>query len=491
MDANKTEAEEPAPTESGLNLGPASGMDASPGHSADVAAPDLVRHRFLVVADDLTGAADAAIALAGAGHPARLLLRPSSLDCSKGAEGGIAALDLDTRGMPEARAAQAVEDFAARLDLGDRQLFKKIDSTLRGHIGAELDALHRGLARQRRPGYAAPLFIVAPAHPALGRCLIDGVLRLTEPRMPHTASNDPARAPAPGEDDATSRPHDASLRPHDATSSPPDDARLRPQLESFGFACTHITLAELRDPRHAWQLADRIRQAARGAKAAVICDAQTPQDLQRAVAAVGAAAVRCVWVGSAGLAGALNESLPALAAAPACLPAHSPRKIANRSTLFLVGSHSSTARQQIRELLQASPMQYVALGIDSADASAAQERAGRMIDAALAARQDLLVCIDPQQRVMPEHSAALAAQTAALLAPRLDQLGAFVCCGGATARAVFDAAGLVHCQAQHTPEPGVAHLRFEPLPELPILTKAGAFGDAHSLVRLRQYLEPT
>jgi uncharacterized protein YgbK (DUF1537 family) len=489
VNVSKTEAKEPAPAELGLSPGSGPGSDPGLGSDAsrgvDTAASGQTRHRFLVVADDLTGAADAAVALAGTGHPAWLFLRPGPLHC---ADSAIAALDLDTRGMPEAQAAQAVEDLAAGLDSGDRQLFKKIDSTLRGHIGAELDALHHGLARQRRSAHAAPLFIVAPAHPALGRSLIDGALHLTQT---HTASNEPVQAPAPGENDATLQAHGNPPRPHDAASPPSDDATLRHQLESFGFACTHITVEELRDPRHARQLADRIQQAALGAKAAIICDAQTPQDLRRTVAAVGFAAVRCVWVGSAGLAGALGEPLPARSAAAACPPAPAPRKLANRSTLFLVGSHSATARQQIRELLQAGSMQYVALGIDSADASAACERAGRTVDAALAARQDLLVCIDPQQRIMPERSAALAAQTAALLAPRLDQLGALVCCGGATARAVFDAAGLTHCQAQHTPEPGVAHLRFESMPGLPILTKAGAFGDARSLVRLRQYLEPT
>ena len=78
-------------------------------------------------------------------------------------------MDLDTRARSE-RSARAItrKAFASRAARSADILFKKIDSTLRGHVAAEVAAARAALGR--RP------VIFAPAFPAQGRTVRDGRL---------------------------------------------------------------------------------------------------------------------------------------------------------------------------------------------------------------------------------------------------------------------------------------------------------------------------
>src|SRR5207344_265055 len=84
------------------------------------------------------------------------------LDAGMRSHATITALDLDTRSRPE-RAAQRIvrRAFGGRAAKRAGILFKKIDSTLRGHVAAELAAVRPVLGR--RP------VLFAPAFPAQGR----------------------------------------------------------------------------------------------------------------------------------------------------------------------------------------------------------------------------------------------------------------------------------------------------------------------------------
>ena len=117
-----------------------------------------------ILADDLSGAADCAASFTGAVGPMSLLLHGEG-------EGQVQfALDADTRVLdPDAAATRwrALGRASAR----DREslLFKKVDSTLRGHIAEELGAFAEAL-----PHLAT--VVVAPAFPAQGRTFVNGRL---------------------------------------------------------------------------------------------------------------------------------------------------------------------------------------------------------------------------------------------------------------------------------------------------------------------------
>jgi len=125
---------------------------------------------LLILADDITGAADCAARCKQAGLSATILVDTPSGKLPDGA----VSVSSDSRYLPPSEAAISVQRLFTQLQRGDGQRapttwYKKIDSTLRGNIGAELAAL---LA----VAPARPCAVVSPAFPAQGRGLVDGYL---------------------------------------------------------------------------------------------------------------------------------------------------------------------------------------------------------------------------------------------------------------------------------------------------------------------------
>jgi uncharacterized protein YgbK (DUF1537 family) len=117
----------------------------------------------LLIADDLTGACDAAAQFALRGLAARVSLDPGS---EAGAT-GVLAISTESRGGDLASFRQALERLPP---LRPRILFKKIDSTLRGNIGQEVAATLAVFGCDRA--------VVTPAFPAMGRAVEAGYLRV-------------------------------------------------------------------------------------------------------------------------------------------------------------------------------------------------------------------------------------------------------------------------------------------------------------------------
>src|ERR1700704_2323153 len=90
-----------------------------------------------ILADDLTGACDTGCLFAGAG-PVAVVISPIRAAHDR----PVIAVDTETRPLPDAAAAGALRDAAAflRARLGAGPVFKKIDSTMRGPVAAEVAA---------------------------------------------------------------------------------------------------------------------------------------------------------------------------------------------------------------------------------------------------------------------------------------------------------------------------------------------------------------
>jgi D-threonate/D-erythronate kinase len=116
----------------------------------------------LIVADDLTGAADAAAAFAVAGHSCRVALGVNG----ESDESDVLAIDTHSRAMAEADAFVAT--VAAIQRHPERRVFIKIDSTMRGHVRTIVDAALEALPT--RPSR----IVVCPAFPSRGRTVVDG-----------------------------------------------------------------------------------------------------------------------------------------------------------------------------------------------------------------------------------------------------------------------------------------------------------------------------
>jgi len=139
-----------------------------------LAAQALLLTRVLILADDLTGAADAAAAFLGRARRLAVALSLSELPAAE-----VVAVDLATRSGSERTARRVVRAaFSSACARRAGIVFKKIDSTLRGHVAAEFTAL----------GRIPTLF--TPAFPAQGRTVrnnrifVNGKLVRGTPRLP-------------------------------------------------------------------------------------------------------------------------------------------------------------------------------------------------------------------------------------------------------------------------------------------------------------------
>lgn len=127
-----------------------------------------------IVADDLTGACDACVPFAAGGMAAYIGLHWQD---PPPAGWQAYAINTDTRCSTGAEAAHLTgEAFALARQLQPERTIKKIDSLLRGNIGAEIAAA--------RTAIHSRLILLAPAFPALGRTVRGGKIRVDGVNQP-------------------------------------------------------------------------------------------------------------------------------------------------------------------------------------------------------------------------------------------------------------------------------------------------------------------
>jgi uncharacterized protein YgbK (DUF1537 family) len=128
--------------------------------------------RVLIIADDLTGALDSAVAVAGAGLRCAVARRPDDVAAALAGRPDVLGVSTASRegGAAAARSAVAAALDAALDAAGELPeiLFKKVDSRLKGHVADELGALAARAGRGRA--------LAAPAIPAQGRTVSGGWL---------------------------------------------------------------------------------------------------------------------------------------------------------------------------------------------------------------------------------------------------------------------------------------------------------------------------
>src|SRR5215510_7143264 len=120
-----------------------------------------------LIADDLTGACDAGAHFSGRGAVA-VFVDAARVDAAR----EVAVLDTESRALSAREARDHLGAAARQLDARLRTgfVFKKIDSTLRGPITAEIEAIAEVTSR--------PTALVCPSFPAHGRTVVGGVLRV-------------------------------------------------------------------------------------------------------------------------------------------------------------------------------------------------------------------------------------------------------------------------------------------------------------------------
>lgn len=339
-----------------------------------------------VIADDLTGASDAGVQFARRGLRSHVVFDLQGQRLGDQAE--VVAVDTDTRALSAHAAYVRVRHVAEQLrQLAPALVYKKVDSTLRGNLAAEIDAV--------MDAFNFTLAVVAPAYPAQGRTTRGGVQFLRG-------------API----------HDADLVRMLRAGSRRDAASLR------------------------------------------VCDAETEADL-RAIADSLRGRDDVLWVGSAGLAEQLAESLGCRVSAPP-----DAWRGMDGPILVVAGTTSEVTRRQLAALAD----QVRSCGADQPEDVRAALAAGR--DAVLVGRSE------PLGKLVAE-------------CVRFYRVGGLILTGGETARAVCSALGVAGIQLVDEMEPGVplGLLRGGTSDGLPVVTKAGAFGSDSTLLHALQKLK--
>ncbi|NBB10454.1 four-carbon acid sugar kinase family protein [Pseudomonas sp. SLFW] len=397
---------------------------------------------LLIIADDLSGAADCAIAFAGAGLSTVVTLDESH----DTGDASVVAIDTDTRRLSIAQAGERTLTAWQTLRKPGQRLYKKIDSTLRGNWAAEVAAL------QPQAGLA----IIAPAFPATGRTTLRGQVLVNGQPLETT--------------DTWKLEH--ADRSADITS----------MLSDAGLSVAKLSLDILRGDAAA--LAQHIAEMARSDTNALIVDAQTTEDLHTLAVVTAQMSEPLFWVGSGGLAREL-AGLPDLLSAPSRTSMAPGEKYA--PTLVLVGSLSSVSERQCALLKERTgigelvvPPAILRQGASHPDWAGWELR----IRAYLRGGDDLLLRIGRDDAFNPAEGAQLSTQLAAMVRPHFAHVGGLVATGGETARAMLGAVGIGSLQLLCEIEAGVAfgHPISTREGHRPgVVTKAGAFGTDHAL----------
>lgn len=204
----------------------------------------------MIVADDLTGACDAAVAFASRG-----LETVVACGNSVASGGDVMALNTETRDA-EGDLEMKVSDAAARLkSFAPRIAMKKVDSMFRGNSFDEI-----GLWVSCLPGYVGAL---APALPGLGRIVRAGTLLAESKKLD-----------------------------------------LKQELHRRQIECESIPASG------SAQLAETVQTFTNNGKRLLLFDAESEGDLARIAEAFDRCCQKVFWIGSSGLAAALAARLP-------------------------------------------------------------------------------------------------------------------------------------------------------------------------------------
>ncbi len=391
--------------------------------------------RVLVLADDLSGAAETAAVLMSRTTRTELVLAP--MGGALPADADVLVVDLDDRELPPTEAAARAVAVLRAWPAGtpSPRVLAKFDSLLRGGVAARVGVLHA------RGGV-----VVAPALPSLNRVVRDGVLTVE------------------GE-------------PLSATAAWATEGRAAPGSVAAALAPLPTVLLDLPTVRSTI-LPDAVARAVRHGLVPV-CDGDSEGDLDAVVSAVAVLSdelPNLALAGSAGLAAALGRTW---SAAPAALP---PPHVGSPGPLLVVGTAEPVAAQQVTRLTEAGVPEVRLPAAALLDGDWADGWPDRL--AAAVGAGPVVVRIDPDTPVAPSDSRKLSAGLGEMVGRTLARTGPvdLVLTGGETARRVLDALGVTRLTPLGQIHHGAVLCR---LPDgAAVVTRPGSFGSPDSLLSI-------
>jgi uncharacterized protein YgbK (DUF1537 family) len=387
-----------------------------------------------------------------------VLLAPRPVVLGSGERLDVVAVDANTRHLSRRLAVSRTTVAARALRTPEAtRLFKKVDSTLRGHVGPELLACMRA--------WESPLALLCPAFPATGRWVQGGEIFVDRR---------------------------GSLGRVATLAGLPADRRTG-----------HLGLAALRAGVDAVQRA--LAALAQSGARVVVADADTPGHLTTLVEAAHRYSTGVMLAGSGGLAAALAEWLIAQQAREAggtvasVVGSHGAGAAAGLEAdgppwVVMAGSQTEVTHHQVVELARAGA-EIVEIDVDELLARpSVATAAGRRVAALL--REDVTPVV---RLVVPpaadgvrsrglhlDERAARALARVCRTAVERETPGGIFLTGGSTARACLLALGVSGLRLEREPLPGIAAgvALGGAWDGRPVITKSGGFGAPDAIRRL-------
>ncbi len=409
----------------------------------------------IILADDLSGALEVAGGWHLCGHRVAVPLKGPVLPPHVQADACVT--NTDSRGCGPAEAARRV-----RQALGDARgaflAYKKVDSTLRGPVAAELSAVLADQPERK--------LLVAPANPAAGRTVQAGVLHVEGVPVAETVFGQDPLSPV-----LHSRIADIV-----AGSGLPPPVRLPLSAVRLSFAYRQGAMAD-----------------ALSRSPVVVADAVTDQDLHRLAEVLWAVGESVLPVGSGGLAAAL-----AVRQGAARRLVEEPPAALDGPVLVVCGSRHPASRRQVARLAREASVTLVE--VDPLVAQAVPPKAcaaylAERIEPTLRRERVAAVSVGDTPAGGPTDAGNLAgrlvtvlAHTVAALEDRVG-LGGLLATGGQTGQAICEALGGQWLAPIEQIAPALVAARLhgggrEPL----VLLKPGGFGDQETMLRAWQWL---
>jgi len=394
-----------------------------------------------IIADDLTGAMDAAAPFARRGLDVRVLTTPDFLEKVSADPPQVLSVNTGTRHAGEATAAHVVSILAEKMTrLKPAVLFKKIDSTLRGHVVAETIAAMNAAGCRK--------VVLCPAVPSQGRSLVGGEVYINGVILRETAIGQDLRSPPP----------------------------TVPLSELFRAALPGTPAILQGD-----QNSPAIRSDERVPQIRII-DATSDEHLLTMANSAIEEINGTLLVGASGLTEALADALLGPEGQPLVPTALSGKE------LFVIGSQAPPSIAQIEALVEAPSPTFVIkqgplpLSIEEWQRILLEQKSPRLLLRAPSRSRKVALDSDVIAKNLGKSAAALVSQT---------QIGLLVATGGDTALAVLDALEVNCITLCGEIQPGVPHGLIETQRgPLRLVTKAGGFGDRGLFCSIGAYFAP-
>lgn len=414
-----------------------------------------------IIADDLTGANDTGVQFAKYGLRTHVIIEPSSNSLLPN-DSDVVVFNTDSRGLHPTAAYERVAQIARMLKSNDVPIiYKKVDSTLRGNLGAEIDSL--------LDTYGFECAIVAPAFPRNGRITVGGYHLLHQTPLELTEiAQDP--------------------------KSPVTDSHLVTMLKKQSHhAVGHVQLANVLAGGAA--IRQGLQDCLENSKRLIAFDATDEGHLAAIAQTVKKTGHNVLWVGSAGMA----EYLPSLYELPKREICRS-NGVRGLPVLVVAGSISSVTASQINAFTARSDTALVTVDGKCIIENTIAE-VTRCINTAsmhLAEKRHVAL-VSSRERESVERARAVGSQWGLDFAAVSDQIanklgeiarelvskgveGLFLT-GGDTAVRVCAALGASSLEVCSEIAPGIpfCQLSSGPFIGLKVVTKAGAFGDEQTI----------